>query len=80
WATAFLIAALVHLGRMQDAETALTRLDRRQAAVFKSGVGFGPKLMGIVNESLTLAGWATPANATEATVASASPPPSQTSG
>lgn len=80
WATAFLIAALVHLGRMQDAKTALTRLDRRQAAVFKSGVGFGPKLMGIVNEALKLAGWATPANATEATVASASPPPSQTSG
>jgi adenylate cyclase len=80
WATAFLIAALVHLGRMQEAETALTRLDRRQAAVFESGVGFGPKLMGIVNEALKLAGWTVLANATEATVTSASPAPNQTSG
>lgn len=80
WATAFLIAALVHLGRMQEAVTALSRLDRRQTAVFRSGVGFGPKLTGIVNEALKLAGWTSPASATETTDISTTPPANHTLG
>jgi adenylate cyclase len=69
WATAFLIAALVHSGRLPEAATALSRLDPRQAAVF-SGAGFGPKLAGIVDHALKLAGLTNPAAASEAEVRS----------
>lgn len=56
WASAFLIAALAHSGRIPEARTALARLDPRMTRVFKTGVGSSPKLSGIIDEALKLAG------------------------
>jgi tetratricopeptide (TPR) repeat protein len=56
WARAYLIAALAHSGRKDEASAALAQLDPRQAGVFKTSQ-FGPRLTEIINEALTLAGW-----------------------
>lgn len=74
WATAFLIAALAHSGRLPEARAALARFDPRQARIIRTGVGFGPKLTGIVGEALKLAGWNSPATPPGTTAASAAPP------
>jgi adenylate cyclase len=60
WGAAILIAALAHSGRVEEARAALARFDKRQAGVFTSSQ-FGPKLTGMINEALSLAGWAGPA-------------------
>lgn len=74
WATGFLIAALVNSGRMQEAGVALDRLDRRQAAVFQTGLGFGPKLTAVVNAALRLAGSSNPAAGNGSTATPTIPP------
>lgn len=74
WAAAFLIAALAHSGRIPEARAALARVDPRQAGLFRTGVGFGPKLTAIINQALKLVGWTSPATATETTETSAVPP------
>jgi adenylate cyclase len=53
WATAFLVAALAHSGRIAEARAALAQLDPRQAGVFSTSQ-FGPKLTGIIDEALRL--------------------------
>ena len=58
WATAILIAALAHSGGIAEARTVLAGFDRRQERIFRAGAGFGPKLAGIIDEALRLAGWA----------------------
>ena len=73
WATAFLIAAFAHSERIPEARALLARFDPRQAGLFRTGV-FGPKLTGIIDEALKLAGWTNPATAAETTATSASPP------
>ena len=55
WAAANLIAALAHSGRIVEARAALAQLDPRQAGVFRTSQ-FGPKLTGIIDEALKLAG------------------------
>ena len=60
WAAAFLIAALAHSGRIDEARVALANFDPRQAGVFRR-TQFGPKLTGIIDEALTLVGWTKPA-------------------
>ena len=60
WALAFLVAALAHSGRIAEASAALASFDPRQAGVF-ARTQFGPKLTGIIEEALTLAGWTKPA-------------------
>jgi predicted Zn-dependent protease len=62
WGGAILIAALAHSGRVDEAREALARFDPRQAGVLRGG-GFGPKLGGMVDEALKLAGWTDPATA-----------------
>ena len=56
WGAAGLIAALAHSGRVDEAREALAQFDPRQAGVFKTSQ-FGPKLTGIIEEALKLAGW-----------------------
>jgi tetratricopeptide (TPR) repeat protein len=53
WATAFLVAALAHSGRIVEARTAFAQLDPRQAGVLKTSQ-FGPGLTGIISEALKL--------------------------
>jgi Tetratricopeptide repeat len=62
WGGAILIAALAHSGRIVEARAALARFDPRQAGVFGTSQ-FGPKLMGMIDEALKLAGWKNPAPA-----------------
>jgi TolB-like protein len=62
WGAAYLIAALAHSGRIGEARAALARFDPRQAGVFRTSQ-FGPKLTGIIDEALKLAGWTDPATA-----------------
>ncbi len=59
WAAAYLIAALAHSGRIAEARAALANFDPRQAGVFRTSQ-FGPKLTGIIDEALKLAGWTNP--------------------
>jgi len=56
WAAAYVIAALAHSGRIVEARAALAQFDPRQAGLFRTSQ-FGPKLTGIIDEALTLAGW-----------------------
>lgn len=65
WAAAFLIAALAHSGRIPEARAALARLNPRQAGILRTGVGIGPKLVGMIDEALKLAGFESPATAPE---------------
>jgi adenylate cyclase len=53
WATAFLVAALAHSGRIVEARAAFAQLDPRQAGVFRTSQ-FGPRLTGIIDEALKL--------------------------
>jgi adenylate cyclase len=62
WGAAYLVAALAHSGRIAEAQAVLARFDPRQAGVFKTSQ-FGPKLTGIVDEALKLAGWTNPTTA-----------------
>jgi adenylate cyclase len=57
WGAAGLIAALAHSGRIDEARQVLSQFDPRQAAIFRSSSQFGPKLTGLIEEALTLAGW-----------------------
>jgi adenylate cyclase len=57
WGAAALIAALAHSGRIDEAREVLAQFDPRQASVFRSSQ-FGPKLRGLIDEALKLAGWA----------------------
>jgi adenylate cyclase len=61
WATAWLIAALAHSGRVDEARIVVAGFDPRQAGVFATSSGFGPKLAAMVGQALTLAGWTAPA-------------------
>lgn len=74
WAAAFLIAALAHLGRIPEARAALARVDPQQAGLFRTGVGFGPKLTAVTDEALKLAGWTSPATESASTATSSAPP------
>ena len=65
WATAILIAALAHSGRIAEARTVLAGFDPRQAGVLRTS-GFGPKLTGLIDEALKLAGATFPAAAPRA--------------
>ena len=56
WGAAGLIAALAHSGRVDEAREVLAQFDPRQAGVFRSSQ-FGPKLTGLIEEALRLAGW-----------------------
>ncbi len=56
WGAAYLVAALAHSGRIAEARAALAQFDPRQAGVFRT-TQFGPKLTGIIDEALKLAGW-----------------------
>ena len=56
WGAAGLIAALAHSGRVDEAREVLAQFDPRQAGVFRTSQ-FGPKLTGIIEEALKLAGW-----------------------
>ena len=60
WAAAYLVAALAHSGRVAEARAALAQFDPRQAGVLRTSQ-FGPKLAGIIDEALELAGWTNPA-------------------
>ena len=53
WATAFLVAALAHSGRIVEARAAFAQLDPRQAGVFRTSQ-FGPRLTAIIDEALKL--------------------------
>jgi adenylate cyclase len=53
WATANLIAALAHSGRIAEARAALERFDPRQAGVLRTSQ-FGPRLTGLIDEALKL--------------------------
>jgi adenylate cyclase len=55
WAAAFLIAALAHSGRIEEARAALARLDPRQSGVFIRS-SFGPRLKEMFNQALELTG------------------------
>lgn len=59
WGAAYLVAALTHSGRMAEARAVLAGFDPRQAGVFRTSQ-FGPKLTGIIDEALKLAGWTGP--------------------
>jgi len=59
WGAAILIAALAHSGRIDEARATLAGFDPRQAGVFRSSQ-FGPKLKGLIDEALALAGSKTP--------------------
>jgi len=56
WAAAYLIAALAHSGRIEEARSALAQLDPRQSGVF-IGSSFGPRLKEMFEEALSLTGW-----------------------
>jgi adenylate cyclase len=56
WGAAGLIAALAHSGRVDEAREVLAQFDPRQAGVFRTSQ-FGPKLTGIIEEALKVAGW-----------------------
>lgn len=55
WATAILIAALVHSGRIAEAQAVLAVFDSRQMGILNKS-HFGPKLAGLIDEALKLAG------------------------
>jgi adenylate cyclase len=55
WAAAYLIAALAHSGRREEARAALAALDPRQSGVFVKS-SFGPRLKEMFNQALGLAG------------------------
>ena len=52
--------ALALLERSND-RGIFVHLDPRQAGVFATSSGFGPKLAAMVGQALTLAGWTAPA-------------------
>jgi adenylate cyclase len=56
WGAAGLIAALAHSGRIDQAREVLAQFDPRQAGVFRTSQ-FGPRLTGLIDEALKLAGW-----------------------
>ena len=56
WAAAYLIAALAHSGRIEEARSALAQRDPRQSGVF-IGSSFGPRLKEMFEEALSLTGW-----------------------
>jgi tetratricopeptide (TPR) repeat protein len=61
WGGATLIAALAHSGRVDEAREVLAQFDPRQAGVFRT-TQLGPRLTGVIEAALKLAGWTQPAD------------------
>ncbi|MGH7011889.1 MAG: tetratricopeptide repeat protein, partial [Caulobacteraceae bacterium] len=59
WAAATLAAVEVAVGQIDEARATLGRLDRRQFGILKKGA-LGPRLMTMVEDALTAAGWSLP--------------------